>query len=69
MIHQPQVRLLIHILFYGCQGAVDGVEDTGQSDVVRQQREVMVMEPVVMEKVHGIVDSCCDVECRRGDVI
>ena len=51
MIYQPEVRLLIGIPFYHCQGAIGRTEDMSKSDVVRWQGENMVMEPMVMKEV------------------
>ena len=51
MIYQPEVKLLVHILFHHCQGTIDRVEDASKSDVTRQQGEDVVMEPMVMKEV------------------
>ena len=32
---QPEVRLFVSISFYCCQRAIDGAEDTSESDTVR----------------------------------
>ena len=64
MVHQPQIRFLVGIPFDSCQGLVDRAKDAGKSDVVRWQREDVMMEPMVMKKVEDVVKGCCDVEGR-----
>ena len=41
---------------------VDRAEDVSKSNVVGRQREDMMMKSMMMEKVHGVVKGCCDVE-------
>ena len=35
MVYQPQIQFFICFLFYGHEGAVDGLEHVSESEIVR----------------------------------
>ena len=69
MIYQPEIRLLVYITLYRCQGAVYGTKDPSKGDIIRWQREYMVVESLVVQEVHGIVHGGGNVEGRGNDVV
>ena len=48
VIHQPEIRLLIGVMFHGCQSAVYGSKDSIEGDVVWGEGEDVVVESLVM---------------------
>ena len=68
-IYQPEIRLLVCTALYHCQGAVYGTKDPPEGDVVRWQREYVVVESLVVQEVHGVIHGCGNVEGRGNDVV
>ena len=68
-IHQPEIRLLICITFHCCQGVVYGTKDLSEGDIMWWQGKYMVVEPLVMQEVHGIVHGGSNVEGRGNNVV
>ena len=68
-VHQPEVRLLICVTFHSCQGTVYGTEDSSKSDIIRWEQEYMMVESLVMKKVHGIIHRSGKVKGRREDMV
>ena len=68
-VYQPEVRLFVRIAFYRCQGAIYGTEDPFEGDIVRWQREYVVVESLVVQEVHGVIHGGGNVEGRGNDMV
>ena len=45
------------------------MEDLSEGDVVWRQREYVVVEPLVMQEVHGVVHGGGYMKSRRNNVV
>ena len=68
-VHQPEIRFFIRISFHHRQGVVYGAEDLSKGDIIRWEREYVMVESLVVQKVHGIIHCGSNVEGRGNNMV
>ena len=68
-VHQPEIRLLICVLFHHRQGAVYGAEDLSKGDIIWWEGKYVMVKSLVVQKIHGVVHGGSNLKSGRNNVV